>query len=868
MPNNNMTAQQKVLKARQSRMIENYQKENHQVPRGQSQPPEKRKRPGQGKKKPQQSQQSKGGNPVINKLKMIAKIEKIPKTVSDSMPFRGIMQNGIIETTPGNFTKSYRLEDINFTIAPDDEQLRICEEYKNFLNMFDQRTRIQFCIYNHQEDRRETIKKIKCHPSNDGLNIYRNELNGVLYDKLKKGNNSITTDKILTISVTDDDVAHAERTFQRIDAEVSSGLKKIIKKDTPPMTAEDRMKLLYNIYNQGGDYRFETGIYDGTPKFRLVDVVRQGLSVKDLIGPDGMSFLSNGKMFTLGDTFGEALFLEKMPAFLSTKFLNDVSSLQMDMLISMTSETLAPDVSQKLVKNQLANIEAQVADVNSKHLASGYMGALPPGLEQAQSAARDLLTDITGRNQNLFFMTFVIVVFAQSKEQLQECVRLVQDTAKGAYLCNLKPLRYQQEFALNTALPLCRNDLFVNTMQTTESEAIFIPFNSQELTQNNAIFYGLNQTSNRMIMYDRLTGANYNGLIFGYAGSGKSFIAKCEMISVLLNRHDSQIFVIDPQGEYYPLTDALNGQHIVLAPNSGNFINPLDLDLSSDDELDPVTMKTDFVISMFEIIIGQHQNLGPAHKTILERCVRELYEPYINSISHRTDGLTFVAKECPTLLDLYTLLSKKAVDDKNMAANDLAEYLGMYTAGSFNTFSRRTNVQTNSRFIVYDIKNLGTGMRELGLHICLNDVWNRMISNSKHNVYTWFYVDEFHLLLQSESTTVFLKQVWKMARKWKGVPTGIMQNTEDLLRDADSRAIVNNTSFVIMMKEPSMDRENLMTLFNLSNAQLQYITESDPGHGLLYSGKVALPFYYDFPKNTELYSIMTTAHDVENAKFK
>ena len=819
------------------------------------------KKTNQSKIEPQQAQSEKK-TAVQRMLKKIANIDHLPKTIRDSIPFRGIMPNGIIETYPGVFTKAYKLEDVNFSIAPLEEQTTIFRSHMDLLNSFNESIKWQFCIYTHEEDKKKTIEDIRILPQRDGLNKYRQEMNGILLHSLKKGNNSILRDKMLIVSIEDSNAEHAAITFKRLDNEISKKLKKITKDETKAYTAQERMKQLYTIYNQDNDYRFATGIYNEKEVFDLSFIEKCGHSVKDAIGPTSMEFQENG--FMLGNIYGQALYLERVPSNLSTAFLADLSEIQSNMLISITSEAINSEKAKELVKNKLSSIEAKAAAIEKRNGESGYFGQLPPDLERSQKNARDLMNDITTRNQNLFYLTFTVVMFSRTMERLEETVKLVKSTA-AKHLCPIKVLKYQQEFAFNTALPLCRNDIFVDRLYTTESASVFIPYNSQEIRQKNAIFYGINQTSKNMILHDRTTGNNYNGLIFGYSGSGKSMIAKIEMASVLLTRPNAQVFVIDPQGEYAPFVKAFHGQEIYLSPGSRVYINPFDLDITPDDEYenDPITMKSDFIISMFDIIVGRGRSLSPIHNSLLDKCVRKIYRAYLVELS-RT-GETCNLSLCPVLNDLYHEL--RILSEEQYEAKQLSDMLYQYAVGSFDTFSHRTNVETNARFVVYNIKSLGTGMKDLGLHICMNDIWNRMIANSKKNIYTYFYIDEFHLLLENEGTTIFLKRIWKMARKWLGVPTGIMQNTEDLLRNADTRNIVNNTSFVIMLKEQLMDRQNLAELFKLSSAQLSYIENPDPGHGLIYNGKVTIPFAYDFPKNTELYKVFTTAHDVKGAKF-
>lgn len=805
----------------------------------------------------------KGKNKYVEKAKKYFKIDKLPKDVQSSIPFRGAMRNGIIETYPGVFTKTLKLKDINFKIAPDEEQARIFKQYMNLLNSMSKGIKWQVTIYNYEIDKKETLRNIRIPPRKDGLNKYRQDLNNVLIGHLTKGNNCIKQEKYITISVEDDSSEHAVISLDNAERDINKNIRKIAKEPAKALNLEERLQLLYSIYNQDSDYSICTGYDDNDEEvFDLNHIVKQGASIKDIIGPASFDFRKNNS-FKMGDTFGRVFFLKKVPSYLSTDFISDIADIQSNMLISVTAEAMEMEEAIRLVRAQLANIEAQVVNLNKRNMENGYMGALPPELEKAQESARELMADITGRNQNVFFCTVTVCIFARTMTQLDDITASIKKIA-AEHIAPLEILQEQQEQGLNTALPLCRNDIFAERIYTTESAAVFIPYNSQEISQKNAVFYGLNQVTSSMILYDRLSGSNYNGLIFGYSGSGKSFTAKLEMVSVLLNKPNVQIFVIDPQGEYYPLCEALKGERIRIAPKSGYYINPLDLDLSSDeDDGDPITTKADFLFSMMEIMLGKNRTLEPEHRTILDRCVRKIYKSYVEYINSTNGAITFNPARCPQISDLYQELRNQG----DYASTQLADILEMYVTGSFDTFGHRTNVKTNSRFVVYDIKNLGSGMKELGLHVCINDIWNRMIANSKNNIYTYFYIDEFHLLLESVSTTLFLKRIWKMARKWLGVPTGIMQNTEDLLRDADSRAIVNNTSFVIMLREPHMDRINLQELFSLSASQLEYITESDPGHGLIYNGKVVLPFVYEFPKNTMLYNILTTSHDTKDAKF-
>ena len=422
----------------------------------------------------------------------------------------------------------------------------------------------------------------------------------------------------------------------------------------------------------------------------------------------------------------------------------------------------------------------------------------------------------------------------------------------------MKTLLYQQEQGFNTSLPLGLNELQIRRLLTTESASVFIPYTSLELYQKHGLYYGLNQSSNNLILYDRLSGKNFNGLVFGEPGSGKSFFVKREMTSVRLRDDKNVVYVIDPESEYLDLAHALGGEVAVLTPGSQTYINPLDMDLFYDGgESDPVAMKVDYVVSLVEIMLGEGKFLDPQATSILSRCVKNIFRPYIKLLDtlRATDPtITYDKDNMPTLVNLYNELLLQPEPE----AKTIANVLEAYATGAFNIFANPSNVDTDNRFLVYDIKNLGTGMKNIGLHVCLNDIWNKMIDNRRKGLFTWIYIDEFYLLLQSESATKFLAEIWKRARKWQGVPTGIMQNTEDLLNSKWSRNIINNSSFIAMMSLPKLDRNNLSDLLQIPESQLDYITNSQPGYGLLYNGKTVVPFKDEFPRDSDLFGLMNT----------
>lgn len=784
--------------------------------------------------------------------------KQLPKTVQESIPYTTVFPDGMIETRPGNYTRAYSLEDINFKIAPDHEQVAIFRAYGDFLNSFNQNTPFQIVIQNRAADKRASLEDIRFTLQRDGLNKYRQEMNGILLDKLTAGNKSLKQDKYLVVNTKAETLEQAINDLDGVDREVKKGIRKISRDVLiEPMSINERLESIFDIYNQERTSVFYNDFKkDGkTPYFNFDKLGKAGISSKDVIGPSGMEFKSN--YFTLGNTYGQALYLEGVPNWLSTEFISDLSDVPCSLLISINHQPIKTEKAMRMIKNQIMSINGQIAENQKKAVRSGYTyDLISPDLMVSQTQTKELMDDVIGRDQKLYYVTFTVCVFAENKQKLDDNVKMIQSVA-SKHLCPIKTLDFQQEQGLNSSLPLAINELAIKRLYTTESASIFIPYTSLELYQKNGIFYGLNQTSKNLILYDRLTGRNYNGLIFGESGSGKSFAAKNEMMSVILRSEKNQVYVIDPESEYSDLARAFGGEVVNLAPGSKTYINPLDMDLDYDGESDPVSMKLDYIVSMIEIMLGQGRSLDPQAKSIVGRCVNTIYRPYIEHLnSLQRDGInkTIDKEAMPTLNNLYHELMRQDEPE----ARTIANIIEVYATGSFATFAHRSNVETEASFVVYDIKNLGTGMKDLGLHVCLNDIWNKMIDNRKKDIWTWIYIDEFYLLLQSDSAARFLMQVWKRARKWRGVPTGIMQNTEDLLRSSDSRNIINNTSFIMMMSLPKLDRTNLGDLLQIPDSQLAYITNCEPGHGLIYNGKTILPFNNEFPQDTVLYEMMDT----------
>ena len=474
-----------------------------------------------------------------------------------------------------------------------------------------------------------------------------------------------------------------------------------------------------------------------------------------------------------------------------------------------------------------------------------YLSLFPSDLATYGSEAKKLLQDLQSRNERMFLLTFLVLNTADNPRQLGNNIFQAGSIAQK-YNCQLTRLDFQQEEGLMSCLPLGLNQIEIQRGLTTSSTAIFVPFTTQELFQNGkeALYYGINALSNNLIMVDRKLLKNPNGLILGTPGSGKSFSAKREIANCFLLTSDD-VIICDPEAEYAPLVERLHGQVIHISPASTQYINPMDINSNYSEEDNPLALKADFVLSLCELVVGGKEGLQPVEKTVIDRCVHVIYRKYFENPT---------PENMPLLEDLYNAL----LTQDEPEARHVAAALEIYVKGSLNIFNHHTNVDINNRIVCFDIKQLGKQLKKLGMLIVQDAVWGRVTANREAGKSTRYYVDEFHLLLKEEQTAAYSVEIWKRFRKWGGIPTGLTQNVKDLLTSPEVSNIFENSDFVYMLNQANGDRQILAKQLNISPHQLSYVTHSGEGEGLLFFGNVILPFVDHFPKDLELYRILTT----------
>lgn len=785
----------------------------------------------------------KGQNPII------------PHSITDSIPYVSIYESGIMEVRPGVFSQSYLIPAVNFKTATDDRQWELAVEYSEFLNAFDSDVTIEITFFNQTIDMNAFREKVFIPMKGDNLNEYREDYNQMLEKKMVGAKNNLETEKILTVTVEAIDIDVATEKLAQIETMLVDKMTTMTKTVTSPMTMNERLDLLNRIYNQDNAHPVYTSQrIDGrlSESFTLANCAAQGITTKELIAPETLEFRGNNGQ--VGDCMVRAYYVSAYPTYIKGTILTDFAQLPTNVLISVYFTPMDQAEGLKLVKEKSVNIKSEVINAEKSAAKNNIYGdiAVPTSLSDAKSEVEDLFGQMTRENEKIFMVTFLFVLFAKDNEELkgfEEQMKLIGNKN----LLTIHALNLQQEAGFNSALPIGNNMMHVQRLMSTRSVASIIPFDVKEVKQKGGMYYGLNAVSGNMILYNRTSGLNPNGCILGMPGAGKSFAAKREMINVILST-DDEIYVIDPEREYKPIADAFGGSIIKLAAGSDVYINPFDLNLqNADDSGDPVKNKSDFIETICEIMVGGKYGLSPIEKTIIGRSVINVYEPYLQYLKRR--GIDQDFEHAPTLHEFYDDLCNQP----HMEAQNLALSLERYVKGSIDLFAHKSNVSLNNRFVIYDIKDIGAGMKELGLQIALDNVWNKMIENSQNGKRTWLYIDEFYLLMQKESSASYISEIWKRARKWNGVPTAITQNVEDMLKSENARTVINNSSFVILLGQSPINKQQLSQMLNISPEEQKYIASAKPGRGLIWVNNTDLiPMDDNFPKDTKLYKIMTT----------
>ena len=800
----------------------------------------------QGKKaavKPSPTGKKTGGLTMQEKKRMAelrhilfgnGKKKEVPTTAQKTITFQRMYKNGVCQVTPTYYTKMVEFFDINYDLLNDEEKAEVLQLYSECINFFEPGVKFQLFLFNRRVNERILMEQIEIPMQHDAFDDIREEFSEMLKHQMAKGNNGIVKSKYLLFGVEAKGFKEASAKLGAIENGVIKNLRNL---GTPvkPMDGKERLRVLHEYFNQDSMEPFH---------FSYKDMAESGGSVKDYIAPPGFDF-RNPNRFKVGNMYGSVAYLNMIAPRFTDELMKKLLAVDENISITMHLQTVDPVKAMKNLKGSLSNIQKMKIDEQKKAVRNGYdMDIMPPDISAYERDTLALLEDLNNSNQKMINATFLITCFGKTKRELESVIQRVSGIIQQGN-CNLRCMQYLQEKGLMASAPIGINETGIERDLTTKSTAILIPFSTQELFMPTpALYYGLNALSNNMILADRKKLRTPNGMILGTPGSGKSFSAKREILGCFLMTRDD-VIICDPEGEYFPLVQALNGQVIRLATNSTDYLNPMDIQLSHIGDKEALRLKSDFLITLCDMIAGGKDGLTTDEKGIIDQCIERVYMEYFKNP---------VPENMPMLEDLYNAL----LAHDNPKAERIANCLWMYVHGSQNYFNHRTNVDSNNRIMCFDIKELGSQLKELGMLIVQDAVWNRVTINRERRIATRYYCDEFHLLLKDKQTAIYSVEIWKRFRKWGGIPTGLTQNVTDFLKSHDVEGILGNSDFIYLLNQSAGDQKVLAEKLELSEKQLSYVTSAEQGSGLIIFDNIVIPFVDRYPTDTKTYAIMNT----------
>ena len=760
---------------------------------------------------------------------MLKKEEKI-YTVEDTIPYLRMFSDGICQLDERRYSKTIAFQDINYQLALEEDRDLIFNQFANFLNSFDPSVHIELNYVNQMGRNKDLQDAIKIADKNDGYDEVRKEFREMLKMQLNKGNNGLKKMKFVTFTIEADNLDQAKANLNRLEVDILSNFKAMgVRAES--LDGEERLRLIHDMLNPDEDFNFS---YQDLKKKE---------STKSYITPKVFNF-APAEIFKFGKYIGSTTHFQILASELSDKMLSELLNIEDNIYIGFHIDVIEQTEAVKIIKRKNTDIDKMKIEEQQKAIRAGYdMDIIPSDINTYGNDVKSMLSDLQNRDERLFLVTIVIMNYARTLQKLENTIAQISSIANKNN-CQIKRLSHMQEQGLVTVLPLGTNEIEIKRYLTSSSTAVFMPFTTEELfiDSSNSLYYGLNALSQNLIMADRKLLKNPNGLILGTPGSGKSFSAKREMANAILVT-DDDVIICDPEGEYGNLVRQFNGEVIKVSAKSKDYLNPLDINMNYGDGDAPLKDKANFIMSLLELVVGG-SGLTAAEKSVIDRCLPKIYDNYFNNP---------IPENMPILEDLYNQL----LSQDEVVGQKLATELEIYVKGSLNVFNNRSNVDMNKQLLCFDIKELGTQLKKIGMLVIQDQVWNK-VSLNRGKKSTRYYIDEFHLLLKDQQTASYSVEIWKRFRKWGGIPTGITQNVKDLLTSMEIENIFDNTDFILMLNQASGDREILANKLKISPYQLNYITNSNAGEGLLFFGNTIVPFIDKFPKNTMLYKLMTT----------
>ena len=752
---------------------------------------------------------------------------KVPRRVQDVIPISCIWNDGIFRV--GNkFAKSFKFTDINYMVASREDKEHMFLTYSELLNSLDSGATTKITIYNHRMNEADFEGTSLMPMQGDWRDEYRAEYNHMLLDKAMNAE-GVMQEKFITISIAKKTVEEARAYFARISADLQAHFAALGSKCVE-LSASDRLRVLHDFYRSGEENFFT---------FNARDMMKKGHDFRDYICPDSIEKYSD--YLKIGERYARVIYLKDYASYIKDSMVSELTELNRNMMLSIDVIPIPTDEAVREVENRLLGVETNITNWQRRQNSNNNFSAVVPyDMEQQRKESKEFLDDLTTRDQRMMFAVITMVHTADTKEQLDSDTEAILSTARK-HMCQMATLKYQQFDGLNTVLPIGVRKINAFRTLTTESLAVFMPFKVQEIMDKGGIYYGQNAISNNLILCNKANLLNQSAWLLGVPGSGKSFCAKGIMVPTILNS-DDEILICDPEGEYAPMVEALMGDEcavIRVAAGGKDRLNAMYM-VEGYGENDPIIVKSQFIMSLIEQI--DSKGVGPQQKSIIDRCTRAVYRDAEQS------GIV------PTL----STLRDKLMQQPEPEAKQIALSMELFTTGSLDIFGQHSTVDLDKRVVVFDIHGLGAQLKPTGLLVITDTILNRVTLNWKRGKRTHVFIDEFHVVFENEFSASFFNSAWRQFRKRNAYPTAITQNVEYLLDSVQASTMLSNSEFVVMLNQAASDREKLAKLLNISNEQLSYITNADAGCGLIKYGSALVPFINRFPKDTKLYSLMTT----------
>lgn len=791
---------------------------------------------------------------------------KLPKSTQDDLPYITDYPEGLMEVEEGVYSKCYKLQDLNYLTARQDEAVSIFTNWSKFINYFSEDINLSLVIDNNVVTDEEGERK-SFEYENDNYDVHRNEFNNAINRMVTNGNDSIEKNKYVVVTIKANTPIEALTSFRSLDVQVLTNLKRV-GSNAKVLTTTERLEILHNILRNGeGKFQID---YDF--------LKQQGLSSKDYIAPSCFVWKDPDKFIIRNnkETYYKCMYITNLPTTISDEFLFDLTDCNFQMITNLNIQPMAQAKAIRMIKKQLTGMEANIITANQKAIRNGYStDIISHDLKYAAQEAETMLDDVVNKNQKVFFVSIMLMISGKSPKELEANTTIIKNKARK-YTCEVFSFNCQQRDAFRCIMPMgipTNKKLYVERTLTTESTAIFMPFSCQDLSQRGGFFYGINQITRNVVMCDRTKLKTPSGFVLGSSGSGKSFACKQEMLCVLLCNRENGLIVVDPEGEYSDFGNVFGASVLNLGTTSDTHMNPMDMDenygLDEDDDVlttslakkkeKAIQKKSEYLMSIIQIMMSDDNNISlvtPQQKTIIDRCIVNTYQDYLDH--------DFNEEYIPIFTNLQEQLDKEAKTSED--AKLIADAVAYFTRGTMNLFNHKTNLDLKNRFIVFNIKNLGKELTKLGSLIVIDFIWNRMAKNAQNRIRTYCYVDEIHVLLKIEYAAIYLQQLYKRGRKYGLVITGITQDVEEILESNIAKLMIQNSDYIMMLNQKGENLKKLTKMLNISETQQQYVDMAEAGSGLIFAENTIVPFINKFPRDSYLYDLINTNFDETNKK--